>query len=398
MLRQVVPICLVFSTLVAGPVPWDNPGQPPSFKKTPETLQTEVEAELIRAKLDLASAQRHWQQMERILEIRKLEAEEKLRKARADQGLVNQDLENAELSLKLAIANAKANVASAQSNQKRAEFEADTKLALAQAAVEYEKISRIGEIAELQKTWKQRVISKEVSHPVEPVVDGVLRISDRRISFNGVVNEALAKDVCERIAFYNTLDSQAPIFIVIDRSPGGSVMSGYQILQAMEASRAPVYVVVKGYAASMAAIITTLAKRSYVYPQTVVLHHQASTNLNGNNTQLAQQLKWAKVWCDRIFIKVADKVGLSLDEFVSRMYQATVTGDWKVLGDEAVKLKWATHVVERMSEEGTSSLPMPPAVENANPLKEATSRQELPPLNPFDVWWIYDPTTEYILR
>lgn len=398
MLRQVVPICLVFCALLAGPVSGDNPGQPASFKKTPETLQTEVEAELIRAKLDLGSAQRHWQQMERILEIRKLEAEEKLRKARADRGLVNQDIENSDLSLKLAIANAKANVASAQSNQKRAEFEAETKLALAQAAVEYEKIARLGEIADLQKKWKEMVVNKQISYPVDPVVDGVLQISDRRISFNGVVNDALAKDVCERIAFYNALDSKAPIFIVIDRSPGGSVMSGYQILQAMEASRAPVYVVVKGYAASMAAIITTLAKRSYVYPQTVVLHHQASSNLSGNNTQLAQQLKWTKVWCDRIFIKVADKVGLSLDEFVSRMYQATVTGDWKVLGDEAVKLKWVTQVVERMSEEGVSSLPIPPTVETVHSLKVSTSRQELPPLNPFDVWWIYDPTTEYILR
>jgi hypothetical protein len=67
------------------------------------------------------------------------------------------------------------------------------------------------------------------------------------------------------------------------------------------------------------------------------------------------------------------------------------------LGDEAVKLKWVTHVVERMTEEGASTMPTPPAIENAN-LKVATSRQELPPLNPFDVWWIYDPTTEFILR
>lgn len=397
MMRQVLLICLVFSHLAAAPAPWDNPGQSASFKKTPETLQTEVQAELIRAKLDLASAQRHWQQIERIVEIRKLEAEERLRKAKTEQVLTNQDLENIDLSLKLAVTNAKAKVASAQVNQQREEFEADTKLALAQAAVEYEKISRLGEIANLQKQWKQITVGNRISYPVDPAVEGVLRISDRRIPLNGVVNDALAKDVCDRIAFYNSLDTQAPIFIVIDRSPGGSVMSGYQILQAMEASRAPVYVVVKGYAASIAAIITTLAKRSYVYPQTIVLHHQASTSLSGNNTQLAQQLKWAKVWCERIFVKVADKVGLSMDDFVAKMYAATVTGDWKVLGDDAVKLKWVTQVVEQMTEEGAITLPTPPAVENLN-AKATMAKQELPPLNPFDVWWIYDPTTEFILR
>ena len=66
--------------------------------------------------------------------------------------------------------------------------------------------------------------------------------------------------VCSRIAFYNAIDSEAPIFIVIDRSPGGSVMSGYMMLQAMETSKAPVYVVVKGYAASMAAIRASMSR------------------------------------------------------------------------------------------------------------------------------------------
>ena len=50
------------------------------------------------------------------------------------------------------------------------------------------------------------------------------------------------------------------IFIVIDTSPRGSVMAGYRILKAMESSDAPVHVVVKSFAASMAAAITTLGE------------------------------------------------------------------------------------------------------------------------------------------
>jgi ATP-dependent Clp protease protease subunit len=220
---------------------------------------------------------------------------------------------------------------------------------------------------------------------------------NRRIPFNGIVDETLAKFVCDRIAFFNALDQNAPIFIVIDRSPGGSVMSGYQILQAMESSRAPVYVVVKGYAASMAAIITTMAKRSYVYPQTVVLHHQASTSLSGNQTQLQQQLKWSKIWCERIFIKVADKMGISMDEFVSKMYAAVSTGDWKVLGTEAVKLNWVTQVVDRMAEEGINNTPVAPPLAELKP-DGFNGAIALNPLSPFDIWWIYDPSTEFIYR
>lgn len=366
------------------------------IEKTPETIQTEIEAEIIRARLDLAESQRRQAKLSSDLEIKKLEVENRIRQLKAEAAGALEDAEKSQLNLKNAIANVQATLASVEKDAKRAEFEADVKLASAQAAVEYARLEKVGEITRLQKKVDE-TNSGKIEYPQEPFADGVLRISDRRIPFNGIVDETLAKFVCDRIAFYNALDKKAPIFIVIDRSPGGSVMSGYQILQAMESSQAPVYVVVRGYAASMAAIITTMAKRSYVYPQTVVLHHQASTSLSGNQTQLQQQLKWSKIWCERIFEKVANKMGITVDEFVAKMYAAVSTGDWKVLGTEAAKLKWVTHVVDRIAEEGVNNTPTVPALAELKPdgLNGTTA---LNPLTPFDIWWIYDPSTEFIYR
>ena len=366
------------------------------IEKTPETIQAEVEAEIVRTRLDLAESQRRQAKQASDLEIKKLEVENRIRQLKSDAAGAMDDAEKSQLNLKTSIANVKATLASGEKDARRAEFEADVKLASAQAAVEYARLEKVGEIARLQKKVIETTSGK-IEYPLEPLAEGVLRISDRRIPFNGIVDETLAKFVCDRIAFYNALDKKAPIFIVIDRSPGGSVMSGYQILQAMESSQAPVYVVVKGYAASMAAIITTMAKQSYVYPQTVVLHHQASTSLSGNQTQLEQQLKWSKIWCERIFVKVANKMGITVDEFVSKMYAAVSTGDWKVLGTEAVKLKWVTHVVDRMTEEGVNNTAPIPALGAIKPdgLNGTTA---LNPLTPFDIWWIYDPSTEFIYR
>jgi len=375
-------------------------------KKTPETIKAEIETDVIRARLELASSQRRLAALTQTLELRKLEAEAALRAARADAAAAPADAEQTKLKLEAALANAKAAVASADKDRARAELEVQARLATAEVSVEYAKVASVAQIARLQQKAADIASGAKVSYPKDPLVDGVLHISDRRIPFNGRVDDKLADFVCGRIAFYNAVDAEAPIFIVIDRSPGGSVMSGYMILQAMETSKAPVYVVVKGYAASMAAIITTLAKRSFVYPNTIVLHHQASTGLSGNITQLQEQLKWSKVWCERIFVKVAARIGTTVDAFVAQMYKGVSTGDWKVLGDEAGRRKWVTDVVDRMSEDGMIVAAAVPAVVpepnpdgfNAAKGQDGRVRQPLPPLGPCDIWWMYDPTVEFVLR
>jgi ATP-dependent Clp protease protease subunit len=361
-----------------------------TVKKTPETIKAEIETDVIRARLDLAASQRRLAALTQTLEIRKLEAE----------------AEQAKLKLEAALAAAKAAVASADKDRARAELEVQARLATAEVSVEYAKVSSLATITRLEKKAAEIASGAKVAYPKDPLVDGVLHVSDRRIPFNGRVDDKLAEFVCGRIAFYNAVDSDAPIFIVIDRSPGGSVMAGYMILQAMETSKAPVYVVVKGYAASMAAIITTLAKRSFVYPQTIVLHHQASVGLSGNVTQLKEQLKWSKVWCERIFVKVAARIGTNVDDFVAQMYKGASTGDWKILGDEAGRRKRVTDVVERMSEDSLLvSAAVPPVKDEPNPdgfnagkTQDGRVRQPLPLLGPCDLWWLYDPTVEYVLR
>ena len=78
----------------------------------------------------------------------------------------------------------------------------------------------------------------------------------------------------------------------------------------MAGSKAPVYVVVKGFAASMTAVIATLAERSYCYPNTIILHHQVSNTLRGNMTVLKEQVDFTNRWFERFGTPVAKKMGL----------------------------------------------------------------------------------------
>ncbi|BCX49865.1 hypothetical protein HAHE_37730 [Haloferula helveola] len=269
------------------------------------------------------------------------------------------------------------------------------------------------EMAEKRKTYadaKPEYLKKPLK------ADGTLVISDRRIALNGAISGSTADYITDRIHYFNNQNREHPIFIVIDESPGGSVMAGYRILKAMEASDAPIHVVVKSFAASMAAAITTLAEESYCYPNAVMLHHQISATVFGrlNLTQQEEFLKESQRWWERLATPIADKMGITKEEFIKKMYAQSTSGDWSEFGVEAQKLKWVNHIVQGIDE--TSFLRSPDAarsapaatptasVQTGPPVMEATLDEDgrpvmyLPRINPKDVYFIYNPDGYYRLR
>lgn len=238
--------------------------------------------------------------------------------------------------------------------------------------------------------------------------DGVLVISDRRIALNGMIANSTAEYVTSRIDFWNNRNRELPIFIVIDNCPGGSVMAGYQILKAMEASSAPIHVVVKSFAASMAACITTLAEESYAYPNAVILHHQISSQIASARLNLTQQKEFyeeSNRWWERLAAPVAQKMGVTTDKLIEEMYSKSTSGDWSEFGDKAVELKWVNHIITGVLE---SSVTQNPDAETKDDKKKTASVEEidsegkvftyLPRLNPKDVYFLYNPDGYYRMR
>jgi len=246
----------------------------------------------------------------------------------------------------------------------------------------------------------------KITYLENPLQGKSLVISDRRIELNNVITYTTADHVSERINFYNNKSSELPIFIIIDYNPGGSVMSGYRILKAMKGSQAPVYVVVKSFAASMAAAITTLADKSFAYPNAIILHHQMSYGIRGNLTQQKEMLDESAEWWQRLAGPIAQKMGLTLDEFITRMYENNSDGDWVEFADKAVELKWVDHVIEEIREtsllrnpdikfKSTPTIPTRTTLEDEADDKGAYER--LPRLIPFDFYYLYDPYGYYRL-
>jgi len=83
-------------------------------------------------------------------------------------------------------------------------------------------------------------------------VDDALTVS-RRIILSGEINDSMSAYVTIQLQFF-AKQPKLPVFMYIN-SPGGSLYSGYAIIDQMNLARFPVFTIVRGEAISMAAII-----------------------------------------------------------------------------------------------------------------------------------------------
>jgi ATP-dependent Clp protease protease subunit len=407
----------------------------PPAPEAPITIDKSVELKLQRDQLQLENSLREEKLREELAsptaELARLKSEAELMKARVEHELAEKrmaidaaKLEMEILSTRTALENAKkqaetqAQLIELRATKERVELEADLATAEFTKRVNAFKTTEVewnAKATELRAKIAQREKEEESEAYAEqrPVylqdpltADGELVLSDRRIPLNGLITASTADDVCSRIDYFNNKNNEWPIFIVIDDSPGGSVMAGYKILKSMQSSRAPVYVVVKSFAASMAAAIATLAPRSFAYPNAVILHHQISNGMMGNLTEQREGVKTLEQWWQRLAAPIAAKMGINTDDFVKQMYAHTTSGDWKEFADEAVKLKWVDVVVGRCRETACRKNPNNDTANGGQvATAEVASAQKvdakgraymvIPRVNPVDCYYLHNPDGYY---
>jgi len=348
--------------------------------KTAKDTQLKAELEELKARLELENAIETEKQTKMLTEY------ETKRKKLEMENLIQTE-KNRAIELEIQLETAKLGFEMTKLEFERTKRNLDTEILA-------EKINE----RDIKRQWESQV-NNPLKYLEEPFVDGYLTISDRRISLNGFIFSGTAEYVTERLHYFNNKNTKYPIFLVIDRSPGGSVMEAMRIIEAMQASQAPVYVVVKSFAASAAAMITTLAKRSYAYPNAIILHHQVMGGAYGNPVHHRENLAILEEWARRTSIPVAAKMGLTLEEFVEQMYEHNSDGDWREFADEAAKLKWVDFVVNDVREHSFIDEPQDEE-EEIMALVEQVDEQgrayvRLPTPSPVDAYHIYNPNNYY---
>ena len=364
-----------------------------------ETLATEnkLEAERLTQATHAMRAEVTRLKLERELMTEKLAMETAKRQAALQQELSKMDAEKEKITREGELSKARAD-----------KLANDLKTVQTEAALEITRLQN--DIAQIETAEKRARFADAkpvfLKNPLKE--NGILVVSDRRIPLNGLITTGTADFITSRIQSWNNKDRELPIFIVIDACPGGSVMAGYRILKAMESSDAPVHVVVKSFAASMAAAITTLAKESYAYPNAVILHHQISSVVTAqlNLTQQREFHEESQRWWVRLGTPIADKMGVTTDELIKKMYARSSSGDWSEFGEQAKDLKWVNHIVNGIDE--TSFTKNPDTIEPTKAAQPVALTEEidasgkpfiwLPRLNPQDVYFLYNSDSYYRMR
>ena len=196
--------------------------------------------------------------------------------------------------------------------------------------------------------------SNSVQYLKNPLTkDGDLILSDRQIKFGLIVDEEEGRNAERLIDFYNNDPEHKgyPIFLIFENGCYGGLCNVMQsLINKMLRSESPVFVVVKKFAYSAAAVITTCAVNSFIYEEAEMMHHQIQTifhNKQVNPTKLKEYSDLMKYYSRIYSDKMCSKLGIKLEEFVKKMYKNSCDGEgWFLMGEAAKKEKWVNNVIK----------------------------------------------------
>lgn len=163
--------------------------------------------------------------------------------------------------------------------------------------------------------------------------------NDRTVQLFGEVNEDSAKAVIKQLGKLNKDSDSKPITLIIS-SPGGSVLDGALIVDAINGSKAPVNTLCIQMCASMAAMIHQYGKSRYVLPHAVLMFHPAAGGAYGDVDRMASELAMIQRYVGSMEINAANRAKISIEQ-----YKIRANAQIWLTGEESIKAGFADGVV-----------------------------------------------------
>jgi ATP-dependent Clp protease protease subunit len=171
-------------------------------------------------------------------------------------------------------------------------------------------------------------------------------IRERRLYINSIIDEEVVSGIVFYILKYNREDKgkdikdRKPIILYIN-SPGGSVVDGYGLIDAILASKTPVYTVNQALAASMGFLIFLAGSRRFSMPHCQFLCHDGSTSGYDSSAKMRDRMEFETNFLNPM---VKDYV-ISRTNIGPELYDEKYRVEWYMLSEEAKSHGIVTDIV-----------------------------------------------------
>lgn len=204
-------------------------------------------------------------------------------------------------------------------------------------------------IAEAQEQEHDAAI-RGIAHKERERVEELAAIQDHYVFHHlleGPISQVTVFPLLNVMAAWDRVHPECPMNIAIN-SPGGNVTGGMHLFDQLTSYSIRgggshlVTMTVRGYAASMGAILVQAADLRVMGPESYLLVHELSAGTSGKIGDLKDDMKWYEKICDRIAHIFVERSGGKIAAEVFR--ENWERKDWWLSSDEALELGFVDRI------------------------------------------------------
>lgn len=162
--------------------------------------------------------------------------------------------------------------------------------------------------------------------------------SERKHYITDVIDSTSVEDTCKAILQYNKEDagldreSRKPIMIYLD-TPGGEVTAGMKLIDIIQASKTPVYIVNLGTCYSMGFLIYVVGHKRFASRNATFLMHDGSIEIGGSSSKTRDYIAFNDLVEER-----TKSLVLAMTSISSELYDEKFRKEWYMFAQEAKEL------------------------------------------------------------
>lgn len=174
-------------------------------------------------------------------------------------------------------------------------------------------------------------------------------LEDRSFWIDSEVDSFLL-EVIKYITYWNKQDRKTPIkkrkpIKLFFFSPGGELDVNYAVIDAIKASKTPIYGINVGSCCSAAAYIYLACHKRFMFPHAYFIYHQGSGQLAGTYEQICAQLDDYQKQVEELANYMVENTNYSAEEVCEK-----IVGEWYIRKEEAIQKGVAHKVIESLEE------------------------------------------------